>query len=169
MSLTKKQKESIVKTVTDKLTKSNVVLFTNFSNVSVERLRELRKDLKAKEASYKIVKKNLLRVALKDAKINSDEINLGNAADTIGIVFANNDQISSPKIVYSFASAKDVKIFNVLGGLFDKHPIEVSKIALLAKLSSQEELYTRLLGQLNAPLSKLVYALKAIGDQKTAS
>lgn len=168
MPLTKKQKEAIVKDVADKLSKNNVLLLTSFSKISVEKLKQLRKDLKAKGIDYKVIKKRLLGVAFEKAKIDASGVDMKSAPEAFGVVFASGDQIAPVRTVSVFAKAKENETFKVVGGLFDGAFISTERMTPLAKVSSREELYSRLLGQLNAPLSKLVYAVKAIGDKKAA-
>lgn len=168
MSLTKKQKETIVKSVADKLSKSNVLLFTSFAKISVEKLKQLRKDLKAKEIDYHVIKKSLLRVALEKAKIDASAADMKNIPEACGVVFGADDQITPVRAVYAFAKAKDNESFKVIGGMLDNAFVAVERMAPLAKVSTKEELYARLLGQLQAPLAKLVYAIKAIGDAKSS-
>lgn len=168
MPLTKKQKEKIVKDVADKLSESNTLLFTAFSKISVEKLKTLRKDLKAKGIDFKVIKKSLLGVAFKKADIDASEANLKDAPEACGVVFASGDQVAPVRTVHMFAKAKENETFKLLGGLLDGQFFSAERMAPLAKVSSRDELYARLLGQLNAPLSKLVYAIKAIGDKKSA-
>lgn len=168
MSLTKEQKETIVKSVADKLHKSKVLLFTSFAKISVEKLKQLRKDLKAKGIDYRVVKKNLLRVALEKAKIDASAADMKSIPEACGVAFAADDQIAPVRAVFSFAKAKENESFKVIGGMFDNVFVAPERMAPLAKVSTREELYARLFSQLQAPLSKLVYAIKAVGESKSA-
>lgn len=168
MSLTRKQKETIVKTVADKLSKSNVLLFTSFAKISVEKLKQLRKDLKAKGVDFHVVKKNLLRVALEKAKIDASAADMKKIPEACGVVFGADDQIAPVRAVYTFAKPKENESFKIIGGILDNAFVAPERMAPLAKVSTKEELYARLLGQLQAPLSKLVYAIKAVGESKSA-
>lgn len=168
MPLTKKQKEKIVKDVADKLSKNNVLLLTSFSKISVEKLKQLRKDLKVKGIDYKVIKKRLLGVAFEKAKIDVSGIDMKSAPEAWGVVFASEDQIAPVRTVHMFAKAKENESFKVIGGVFDGSVVSAERMVPLAKISSREELYARFLYQLNAPFSQLVYAVKAIGDKKSA-
>ncbi|MEK7487815.1 MAG: 50S ribosomal protein L10 [Patescibacteria group bacterium] len=168
MSLTRKQKETIVASVADKLSKSNVLLFTSFAKISVEKLKQLRKELKAKSIDFKVVKKNLLRVALEKAKIDASAADMKKIPEACGVVFAADDQITPVRTIYTFAKAKENASFTVIGGILDNAFVAPERMAPLAKVSTREELYARLLGQLQAPLAKLVYAIKAVGESKSA-
>ena len=128
----------------------------------------MRKDLKVKGIDFKVIKKRLLGVALEKAKIDASAIDMKSAPEVCGVVFASGDQIAPVRTVHMFAKVKENESFKVHGGLFDGNFISMERLAPLAKVSSREELYVRFLGQLNAPLSKLVYAVKAIGDKKSA-
>jgi len=146
MPITKKKKAEIMENVDDKFSKYKALLFTSFSKVSVEDLRDLRKKFKEKGVEYKVIKKNL-------------------AEGSLGIAFATEDQISLAKIAHAFAKAKK-DAFKILSGVFDAQSVGADKIAALASVNSREDLYARLLRQFNAPASKLVYAIKAIADKK---
>lgn len=168
MSLTRKQKETIVESIADKLSKSNVLLFTSFSKISVEKLKQLRKELRAKSIDFKVVKKNLLRVALEKAKIDTSAADMKKIPEACGVVFAADDQIAPVRAIYTFAKVKENASFTVIGGILDDAFVAPERMAPLAKVSTREELYARLLGQLQAPLAKLVYAIKAVGESKSA-
>ena len=166
MPLTRKQKEVIVEDVSDKLSENKVFIFTYFSKISVEKIRELRKNLKEKGIGYKVIKKSLLKTALAKAKIDAAGIDIKEGSGSVGVAFSKDDQLSPAKIVYSFSKAKDNETFKVLGGIFDKQMLGIDKIALLAKVNSREDLLAGLLRQFQAPISKLVYALQAIAYKK---
>ena len=153
MPLTRKQKEVIVEDVSDKLSENKVFIFTYFSKISVEKIRELRKNLKEKGIGYKVIKKSLLKTALAKAKIDAAGIDIKEGSGSVGVAFSKDDQLSPAKIVYSFS-------------IFDKQMLGIDKIALLAKVNSREDLLAGLLRQFQAPISKLVYALQAIADKK---
>lgn len=169
MPLTKVQKDEVVGEISNALTENKVYLFTYFSKVSVEKIRELRKDLKAKGISFKVIKKTLLETALKKANVNVEGIDFGLSSGSMGVAFSKDDQLSSSKIIYTFSRSKENEFFKILGGVFDKQALGLDKIMLLAKVNSKEDLLGNLLRQFQAPVSKLVYAVKAIADKKQQS
>ena len=163
MPITKKKKAEIMENVDDRFSKYKALLFTSFSKVSVEDLRDLRKKFKEKGVEYKVIKKNLVNIAVK--KAGFENVDLSKAEGSLGIAFATEDQISLAKIAHAFAKAKK-DAFKILSGVFDAQSVGADKIAALASVNSREDLYARLLRQFNAPASKLVYAIKAIADKK---
>jgi len=166
MPLTKAQKGEKIQSVVDKLAKSKTLIFTHFSKVSVEKLRELRKELKEKGADFKVVKKKLLGVAMKEAKVNVEGLDLGGVRDSVGVVFGSEDQVVPSRTISFFARVKSAGALEIFGGIFGGAHVDKEKIATLGKLTSQEELYARLVRQVQSPLSRLAYVLKAIGDKQ---
>lgn len=166
MPITKKKKGEILENMGDKFSKYQALLFTSFSKISVEDLRDLRKKFKEKGVEYKVVKKNLADIAIKKAGFES--VDFSQAEGSLGIAFSKDDQISLARIAHSFAKTKK-DVFKILSGIFDSRHVGADKIVALASVNSREELYARLLRQFNAPASKLVYAIKAIADKKASS
>lgn len=164
MPITKKKKSEILEVVGDKFSKCKALLFTSFSKVSVEDLRDLRKKLKEKGIDYRVVKKNLLSIALKNAKL--ENIDFDKTLSSVGVAFSGKDQFSPARIAGVFAKVKGKECFQIIGGIFDNQFVSAEKIGSITALASQEDLYARLLRQFNAPASKLVFAIKAIADKK---
>ncbi len=169
MPLTKIQKKKVVESISDSLIKNKVFLFTYFSKISVEKIRQLRKDLKSKGMFFKVIKKSLLETALKKANIDTTGLDFGVSSGSMGVAFSQEDQLSPSKIVYTFSKAKENELFKVIGGIFDKQVLGVDKIMLLAKVNSKEDLLGNLVRQFQAPVSQLVYAVKAIADKRQQS
>lgn len=167
MPLTKEKKAEILEELGGLLAKSNVLLLTNFSGISVEKIKSLRKDLREGDASYRVAKKSLLDIALKKAKVNMGDIDLKNMHGSLGVVFAQKEQIAPARAVHLFAKAKEnKKAFALLGGVFDNIPVDAERLALLAKVQNREDLLAGLLRQIQAPVARLVYALDAIAKSK---
>lgn len=166
MLITKKQKAEIIDSTADKLSKNATLIFTHFAKISVEKIKELRKNLKTNGSGFKVVKKTLLGIALGKVKVDVKEIDFKKAHDAVGVVLGGEDQVRTARIVSLFSRAKGNDAFKVLGGIFNGQFAEKEKIAGLGKMSSKEELYARFLGQLKAPLSRLAYALKMISEKK---
>ena len=168
MPLSTQQKKEIVDALAEKLSRSKTLIFTHFAKVGVEKVKKLRRNLMAKGVGFTVVKKTLLKIALEKAQLDTGTLELKKMQDAVGIALAERDQVYPARTVYAFSKEKDNEAFKVAGGVFDGRFVETEKIAALAKMSSQEELWARLLGQLKAPLSRLVYAVKAVADKRQA-
>lgn len=167
MPITKKKKGEILEVVDSKFSQCKALLFTSFSKVSVEDLRDLRKKLKEKGIEYQVVKKSILSIALKNAKFSSIDFN--KTLISVGVAFSKTDQFSPARIAGVFAKAKGKECFQIIGGIFDSQFVDAEKIGDIASLVSQDDLYARVLRQFNVPMAKFVYSIKAIADKKAGN
>lgn len=175
MPKTKEQKKEILQDLEDKLSRSKSVVFTGFNALEVKDNEELRQNLQANNSEYLVAKKTLLSLALKNSlKI---EIEAKHFAGKLATVFSYEDEVSGAKAIAQFSKGKEDKVY-FLGGILEGKLISQDEVIALSKLPSQEELYAKLVGTLNAPISgfvnvlagslrSLLYTLKAIEEQKS--
>ena len=152
--LTRSQKENLVKDLSARIRDGKVVVFSDYSGTSSAKMKGLRDELRASDSSYKITKKKLIDLALKDAGIKVSVLNL---EGQIGIAIGKGDEVSAAKILAQFA--KDNKNFKILEGVLESKIISGKDVLALATLPSREELLSKLVGSINAPVSGFVNAL----------
>lgn len=155
MKLTREQKEQLVEKVTEQLEKSKAVLLVNFSGLKVKEERELKKKLREQGIVFEVIKNSLFKIALKKAKISLDEALLD---QPIALIWSADDEVSPSKITVGFA--KKTEKLQLVGGLIDQKFVDPDLIKQLAALPGRGELYAKLVGTLNAPMSRLVNALQ---------
>ena len=66
---TKQQKETIVKDLTDKLSRIKSAIFADYTGLTVAKLTKLRRDLKKQGVDIQVAKKTLVDLSLKKAGI----------------------------------------------------------------------------------------------------
>jgi large subunit ribosomal protein L10 len=170
--LTRSQKEELVKNLSEKIKAGKVVIFSDYAGTSVSKMKELRNELRKSDSSYKITKKKLIDLALKKAGIEASVLDL---EGQIGIAIGKEDEVSTAKVLAKFA--KENQNFKILQGVLEDKIMSDKEIMTLSSLPSKEELLTKLVGSINAPingfvkalagnLKNLVGVLKAIGDTK---
>ncbi len=164
---TKAQKAEELKKGKELLGRSEVLIFSDFTNMPAEKMRLFRKELKDAGAGLLVIKKRLLGLIFKEAGINFD---LKQFKSSLGTVFStgNAEKVSGP--VYKFFAGlavpegkeKDVWVKQILGGydMKGKSPIDAQQIIFIGKLPSREVLLTQLLGIIAAPLRSFMYLLK---------
>jgi len=118
----------------------------------------LRKKLNEQGDEMKVAKKTLINLALKEKKLNV--VDVKKLIGEIAVIFGMENEISSAKTVYEFS--RENKNLKILGGIFEKNFIDPEKIEELAKLPSREELLSKLVGSISAPISNFVGVLRAI-------
>jgi large subunit ribosomal protein L10 len=171
---TKSQKEAIVKELAEKLKQSKAVVFSDFKGFTVKDMTTLRKELREQGVDISVVKKTLINLALKDAKMEAD---VKKMEGQIAIAVSAGDEVAAAKILAKFAKANEN--LKIVGGILGTKELTAEEVNALAKLPSKEELLAKLVGTLNAPVSGfvnvlsgnlrgLVQVLKAVADSKTA-
>lgn len=151
--LTKDQKKQLVKDLAEKIKTAKSVVFADFRGLKVKDLSELKKELRKSNASFKVTKKTLMKIAFKDAGINFDPEKLeGQIA-----VSLSDDEVSAAKTINIF-SKKNENI-KIVGGFVGEKKMSIEEMIALAKLPSREELLAKLVGTLNAPVSRFVNVL----------
>lgn len=157
MALTRQQKQEVVSDLKDKIGDQKTMVFVDFTGLEVKDLFNLREELKKKKSLFKVSKKTLLRVALKDFDSSlADRVKELNGE--LAVIFGFGDEISPAKVVFNF-SLKNDKL-EILGGFFQGEYIDKDKVIELAKIPTEEELLARLVGSLSAPLSNFANVLQ---------
>ena len=170
--LNKTQKKELVKDITEKIKAAKAVVFADFRGLKVKDLNNLKKELRKSDAGFKVAKKTLMSIALKDAGVKFDVAKLeGQVA-----ISTSPDEVTAAKIIDIF-SKKNENI-KILGGFVGEKVMTAEEVKMLAKLPGRDEMLAKLVGTINAPISGfvnvlagnirgLVQVLKAVADNKS--
>jgi len=170
--LTRAQKEELVVELTEKIKASKSIVFADYSGVKTNDINELKNRLKKEGTNLRVIKKKLVDISLKNAKI---EIDIKTLSGQLAVTISDNDEVAPARVLSKFA--KENESLKILGGVLGVKGMTASEVTDLAKLPSKEEMLARLVGTLNAPLTGLVNVLsgntrglvtvlKAIADSK---
>lgn len=148
-----------VETIEDLKTRLNgvkTVLLAEYRGLTVQQLSDLRKQLRAVSAEYKIVKNRLARLAI----ASSDLAGLSGAlTGPTGMVLAKGDPVSVAKTLQTFARTNQALVLKV--GVVDGQMLEPAGLKALADLPSRDALRAQIVGTLSGPLTQLVSLLQA--------
>ena len=175
MPKNKLQKQEILRNLKEKFKKSKSVVFAGFNALTVKDNENLRQELRKDNSVYYVAKKTLINLAFQE-KIS--DLNVREMDGKIAAIFSYEDEIAPAKILADFRKDKEKaeRIF-FLGGILENKLLSKEEVEALSKLPSKHELYAKLVGSLNAPISgfvnalagnmrNLVYVLKAIEEKK---
>ncbi len=175
MPKNKIQKGEILRNLSEKIKKSKSVVFAGFNALTVKDNENLRTQLRKENSEYYVAKKTLMNIAFKD---QIKDLNIRDMDGKLAAVFSYEDEVAPAKILGNFRKDKEKtdKIF-FLGGILENKLLSKEEVEALSKLPSKTELYAKLVGSLNAPISgfvnalagnlkNLVYVLKAISEKK---
>ncbi|MBI5306365.1 50S ribosomal protein L10 [Candidatus Wolfebacteria bacterium] len=156
--LTKAQKLEKIEESKKLIKNSQSLVFIDFSGTAVEDIKKLRQVLRGIGAKMKVIKKKLLRVALKDSGIdfNPEQFDL-----QLGTIFSDKDisEIAGP--VYKFSKGLKKVDFKILGSynLLAKNFLDAENVKKIGQLPSREILLGKLVGMLAAPIRMFLYVL----------
>lgn len=157
------QKEAAIKELAEQFKTDKLILLVDYRGINVEQVTKLRSDLRNANASYKVIKNNIVKRAL--------NLNGENGLDSLlegptAVVTSKEDYLEASKIIYKFS--KDNDFYKIKGGIIDGKVMTAEEIITLAKLPSKQELLAKLAGCLLANISKLAVALDQVKAQKEA-
>jgi len=152
MAISKDKKVQLILDLTEKLKKSKSVVFTDYRGLTVEDIDTLRNDLRDQNVDYKIIKNTLFKIAIKEAGyiVNTEEF----VGHPVAAAFSYDDEVAPARVTYQFSKKNDN--LEILGGILEGEEINAFSVKSLAMLPSREELYTKVVGSIAAPMSGLV-------------
>lgn len=139
-------------------------IFAEYRGLTVEQISALRRQLRAKNAEFHVVKNNFARIAF-------EELGYPKAVEPVlagptGVAFAKADSNEVAKILVDFA--KETPALRVKGALVDKEFMDVAQIEALSRLPSRNTLIAMFMAGLKSPVQKLAYTLVALKEKKEA-
>jgi large subunit ribosomal protein L10 len=167
-------KVAVVDEVSRRLSESTATVLTEYRGLSVDDLAELRAKLRETDASYRVVKNTLTRLAAQDAGFDiPNDVLIGPTA----VTFCAGDPVAAAKVLRAFSRQHPELV--IKGGVLDGRVLDASETTKLAELESREELLARLAGAMQAiiaqparlaqaNLSKFARLLAALQDRKAA-
>ncbi|SFU81860.1 LSU ribosomal protein L10P [Nitrosomonas eutropha] len=156
MSHNLEEKKAIVSEVSDQIAEAQAIVIAEYRGLGVGQLTQLR--VKARESGiyFRIIKNTFVRRAVVDTPFSGlAESMVGPLAYGIG-----SDPVITAKVLHEFA--KDNDRFVIKAGAMAGTVMSGKDVAALAALPSREELLSRLLGTLQAPVAKFVRTLNEV-------
>ncbi|MDR2072478.1 MAG: 50S ribosomal protein L10 [Spirochaetaceae bacterium] len=148
-------------------------IFTDYRGLTVEQITALRRQLKGKEAGFKVVKNNFARIAFQQLK--TPDVS-GYLTGPTAVAIASRDSSEVAKILLDFT--KEAPVLKVKGGLVGNTVYTGAQVEAFSKLPGRLELISMLMSVMNGPArnlaaalndipSRLVRTVKAIADKKS--
>ena len=155
------QKTEFVDAVSGMIGGAGVVVVARYAGLNASQMTDLRDRMHAEGATFKVVKNRLVWRALDSL----DRTDGGNKAMFSGptAIACSSDPVVAPRVVVKFA--EDHEALEVIGGMMQERLLDANEIKRLAKLPSLDELRAKLVGQLNAPASRIATVLAQPGTQ----
>lgn len=150
------EKMQSVERLREHLGTAKTAVLTEYRGLTVRQLSDLRKQLKAASAEYKVVKNRLARLAVKELAL--DPLSTHFKGPT-GLVFTAKDPVPVAKALQAFVRGNPSLTIKL--GFVEGKVVQPAELRALADLPSKEALRSQLVGALQGPLSQLVSLLTA--------
>jgi large subunit ribosomal protein L10 len=150
------EKIDAVSDLKERLDGVKTVVLTEYRGLTVQQISELRKQLRAVSAQYKVVKNRLAKIAVSDSELDALASQL---TGPVALVFSKEDPVAVAKAVSTFARTNQA--LTIKGGYVDGQLMQPDGLKALAELPSKEALRGQLVGAISGPLTQLVGLLLA--------
>ena len=174
MSLNRQEKAVVIEEVSAEVAKAQSIVIAEYRGLDVASVTVLRKTARESGVYLRVLKNTLVRRALGGTPFE------GLSAQLTGplIYGISGDPVAAAKVLADFAKTNDKLV--ITGGALPNSLLNQEGVKALATMPSREELLSKLLGTMQAPIAqfvrtlnevptKFVRGLAAVRDQKQAA
>jgi large subunit ribosomal protein L10 len=166
--ITRKDKEIFVEEMARELEAAGLVIVADYRGLNVSDVTVLRRQLRAEDCRYRVVKNTLTRLACR--KIGLTELDPFLEGPT-AIAYTSADPVGAARVFLNFG--RDHDALSIKGGLLSGRTLTPEEVKALGEIPPRDILMARVCGAFQAPISglanvlqgnirKLVYALDAV-------
>ena len=149
------KKQQMVAFLAEKLSRSQIVIATDYRGLSAGEIAELRWRLKEAGVEYRVIKNTLAHfAAAKAGKSSLSELLRGPTA----LAFGYEDAVGSAKALVEWQRSRETPL-TIKGGLLGERLLTAEEVQSLAILPPREELLAKATGALQAPIYRLLSIL----------
>lgn len=154
-------KKQIVSEIVELSNTNKALVVVEYKGLTVDKMQELRRALRAENASLSVYKNSLVERA-------ADELGQPALKDILSgpnaFIFSE-DPILGPKIVAKYAKRFGDSL-TIKGAVVEGTYVDANTVKSLAKLPNREGLISMFLSVLQAPVRQFAATVKAIADAK---
>ena len=174
MSLNRQEKAVVIEEVSAEISRAQSIVVAEYRGLDVASATVLRKTARESGVYLRVLKNTLVRRALNGTPFE------GLSAQLTGplIYGISADPVAAAKVLSEFAKSNDKLV--ITGGALPNSVLNQDGVKALATMPSREELLSKLLGTMQAPIAqfvrtlnevptKFVRGLAAVRDQKQAA
>ncbi|AEC21450.1 50S ribosomal protein L10 [Pusillimonas sp. T7-7] len=174
MSLNRQEKAVVIEEVSAEVAKAQSIIIAEYRGLDVASVTVLRKTARESGVYLRVLKNTLVRRAVAGTPYEELTAQLSGP-----LMYAiSTDPVSAAKILAGFAKTNDKLV--IKGGALPNSLLNQDGVKALATMPSREELLSKLMGTMQAPVTqfvrtlnevptKFVRGLAAVRDQKEAA
>ncbi|MBN8763717.1 MAG: 50S ribosomal protein L10 [Thiobacillus sp. 63-78] len=156
MSLNLEEKKAVVAEVTAQVAAAQTVVVAEYRGITVEHMTQLRVQARKEGVYLRVLKNTLVRRAIADTPF------AGIADQLVGPLAygISSDPVAAAKVMHEFSKTNDK--FVVKAGAMPNFVMSAKDVGNLASMPSREELLSKLLGTMQAPIAQFVRTLNEV-------
>ena len=156
MGLNLSEKQAVVAEVAEQVSKAQVIVVAEFRGLKVGNITTLRKQARESGVYLRVLKNTLARRAVEGTAFAAL------ADKMVGplIYGISTDPVAAAKVLNSFAKDNDKLV--IKAGAMANYLMDVNGVKALATMPSREELLSKLLGTMQAPITQFVRTLNEV-------
>ena len=156
MSLNRKQKEAVIGEISEKLSDAQSVVLAEYRGLTVGEMTQLRVNARSSGVYLRVLKNTLAKLAVKGTPFE------GLSGDMVGPLAygISSDPVAAAKVLSDFSKTNDKFLIKV--GAMPNQVMSAADVSVLAMMPSRDELLSKLLGTMQAPIAKFVQTLNEV-------
>lgn len=166
MAVIRPEKQAAVASLKEQLSSAKGAVLTGYKGLTVAQDMKLRAKLREAGVSYHVVKNTMVRIAAKEIGLEGlDEVLNG----TTALAVSTEDAVAPARVIAEFIKENKLEkteVLTIKAGLIEGEVLDKAATEAVASIPSREVLLAKIVGSMQAPISKFVYALDAIRKQK---
>ena len=155
--MNREEKSATIQEIAAQIEGSEAIFAVDYRGISVSQAAELRTKLRESDASFRVVKNRLTKLAAEKA---GEERLADLLQGPTALAFVRGDTASAAKAITTFNKEHEVLTFK--GGFMEGIVLDEGKFVAIAKLPSREVLYGQFAGIVASPITGVVRGLNAL-------
>src|SRR5262245_64645313 len=144
------EKQAVVREVAAQVAAANAIVLAEYRGLEVGSMTELRRKARRSGVYLRVLKNTLARRAVKDTPFAQlAEVMVGPL-----IYGISSDPVAPAKVMNEFAKGNEKLV--IRAGAMPNAVISAKEVAALASMPSREELFSKLMGTMQAPIAQFV-------------
>ncbi|MGU9957076.1 MAG: 50S ribosomal protein L10 [Arenicellales bacterium WSBS_2016_MAG_OTU3] len=156
MSLSLEQKKTVVDEVTASMSSAQTAILAEYRGLTVSQMTGLRTEARNTGVFVRVVKNTLAKRVVDGTDFDCLKEHMVGPV----VLASSEDPVACAKVVSKFA--KDYERLNITAGAMNGSLLTMADIEALAKLPGREELLSKLIGTMQAPMQKFVATLNGV-------
>jgi large subunit ribosomal protein L10 len=156
MAVSRAEKEQELQDLSAAFQTADTAIVVDYKGLNVPQVTDLRRQIRAVQGQYRVVKNTLAKRASKGTNLASLEAHF---EGTTAIAYTQGDAVVLAKTLTTFM--KTAPMLSIKAAVVQGQVIKAAEVNDLASLPGKPELYAKLLYVLQAPMQQLVGVLAA--------